>query len=64
MVRVPSRDISRASDTGPNISTEACMRANAWVRVRCRVSIRVGVKYRLRSTGRVTLRVRVWFQEA
>ena len=34
------------------------------MRVRCRISIRVGVRYRLSSTGRVTVGVRARFQEA
>ena len=42
----------------------ACMRANAWVRVMCRVSISVGVRYMLGSMGRVTVGVRARFQEA
>ena len=40
------------------------MRANARVRVRCRVSISVGLRYRLSSMGRVTVGVRARFQEA
>ena len=40
------------------------MRANAQVRVRCRVSISVGLRYRLSSMGRVTVGVRARFQEA
>lgn len=40
------------------------MRADAQVRVRCWVSIRIGVSCRLRSTERVMVRVRGRSQEA
>ena len=40
------------------------MRVHVWVRVRCKVSIRVGVKFNFWSMGRDTLRVGVRFKEA
>ena len=62
-VRYRPRDVDRAKSIRVCDRSGGLHRAHAWVRVMCRVSVRVGVKFRLRCMVRVKVSVRVRSQE-